>query len=81
MNEKEYIYSRLKFFNDQMGYLTDTVENLTNEVEKQGQVIYDLTAIIKKMQSPEYALQQIKDVEKMEIAKKLAFIQELTKKR
>lgn len=51
MNEQEFIYGKLK-------YLTESVEFLLSAMEKQQDVIEQLTDIVDRMQSPEYAKKQ-----------------------
>jgi hypothetical protein len=73
MDEKQYIYQRLHFLGEQ-------VEFLTKSLEKQSELIGSLTAIIEKMQSPEYARMQAKTSEMADVAEKIAFIRNLTRK-
>jgi predicted site-specific integrase-resolvase len=73
MNEQEFIYGSLKQHTEQIDQLTDLLE-------KQQDMIEDLLNLIAKMQSPEYARRQVKVAEMADIAEKMAFIRNLNKK-
>lgn len=63
MNEQEFIYGKLK-------YLTESVEFLLSAMEKQQDVIEQLTDIVDRMQSPEYAKNNLMLLETLMLKRK-----------
>lgn len=74
MNEQEFIYGKLK-------NLTEEVEFLFDTVNRQQDMIEELTKIITMMQSPDYASKQAKTAQMVDVAEKLAFIKNLNNKK
>lgn len=73
MDEKQYIYGRLKF-------LSDEIDQLTDVVEQQSKLIGNLVKVIGEIQSPEYMNKQMKVAEMVDINKKIEFIRMMNKK-
>ena len=72
MDEKTYIYSRLR-------YLTEEVEHLTAGLDKQQESIGKLIEIITQMQSPEYIHKQAQMAKSIELDEKLAMVKNILK--
>jgi multidrug efflux pump subunit AcrA (membrane-fusion protein) len=69
MDEKEFIYGRLH-------YLQDQVNNLTNILDRQQDLIANLVSVIEQMQSPDYARRQVETAKAADVAEKIKFIRE-----
>lgn len=72
MDEKTYIYSRLR-------YLTEEVEHLTEGLNKQQDSIGKLIEIINHMQSHEYIHKQAQTAKTIELDEKLAMVRNILK--
>ncbi|MGZ9868211.1 hypothetical protein ACU3L3_07290 [Priestia endophytica] len=72
MNEKEFIYQRLNYLHEQLNSLAEIVE-------KQSNLIGNISDLLEHMQSPEYASKQANLAEMKDVTDKINLMRNIHK--
>lgn len=79
MDEKEFIYQRLKYLTDEVYRLDESITKLMEYQEKTLNYISKLFAIIEKVASTEFIKQQNEKIQVEEMNDKIKYIRDLLK--
>ncbi|MGK4040792.1 hypothetical protein AB0Y20_00725 [Heyndrickxia oleronia] len=77
MDEKQYIYSRLKYLSDELELITTTVEDLINLQEEVANTVKLLVDRMDEISSPEYLKKINKYNDTLDVMEKIKYIRSL----